>query len=133
MVHYLYQQETRFTCWVGDYFGGWKSNTGATDLETSFLITSTGFTFLQRGRVLITDRLHGHILASLMNIPHVLFDNPPFYKLSSFHKSWTLNQENVVIVDNKEQAIIEAQKLLWKYDSILPKIGPYMSKDIEQH
>ena len=64
-----------------------------------------------------------------MNIPHVLMDNPPFYKLSSFHKTWTASQENVLIVDNKDKAVLAAQKLLQKYDSILPKIAPYMGKE----
>ncbi|XP_005103733.1 pyruvyl transferase 1 [Aplysia californica] len=121
-----------FTYHVSDYLG-WKSNRGATDMETSFLIATAGLQFLQRGRVLITDRLHGHILSTLLNIPHVLLDNPPFLKLSSFHKTWTASQSNVVMVTDKHQAVREAQKLLERYDSVLPKVGPFMSKKIWEH
>ena len=126
-------KNANFTYHVADYYLKYTSNKGATELETSFLIASTGLQFLQRGRVLITDRLHGHILSSLMNIPHVLFDNPPFHKLSSFHKSWTFSQNNVVIVNNKEQAVIEAQKLLQRFHKVLPKVGPFMGTDIWEH
>ncbi|XP_012941009.1 uncharacterized protein LOC101845863 [Aplysia californica] len=121
-----------FTYHVSDYLR-WQSNKGATDMETSFLIATAGLQFLQRGRVLITDRLHGHILSTLLNIPHVLLDNPPFLKLSSFHKTWTASQSNVVLVTDKHQAVREAQKLLERYDSVLPKVGPFMSKKIWEH
>jgi exopolysaccharide biosynthesis predicted pyruvyltransferase EpsI len=40
------------------------------------------------GEVLVTDRLHGHILALLAGVPHVLLDNS-YGKLSTFHAAWT--------------------------------------------
>ena len=123
-------RDVNFTYHVSDYKQEWQSNKGVTDMERAFIVTSSGLQFIQRGRVLITDRLHGHILSSLLNIPHVIFDNPPFYKLSSFHNSWTASQSNVVIVDTASQAVIEAQKMLKRYHPVLPKIGPFMEKDI---
>ena len=122
-----------FSHHVSDYTSNWPSHKGDTELETSFLITSAGLEFLSRGRVLITDRLHGHIMSSLLNIPHVLFDNPPFYKLSSFHKSWTASQENVIMVNNKEDALIQAERLLKRYKTVLPKVGPFMSNEVWEH
>ena len=43
---------------------------------------------LSRGRVVVTDRLHGHILSLLMGIPHVLLDNS-YGKLWHFYETWT--------------------------------------------
>jgi len=47
-----------------------------------------GCRHLGRGRVVITDRLHGHILALLLGIPHVILDNT-YGKLRSFYETWT--------------------------------------------
>ncbi|KAH9493136.1 hypothetical protein Btru_022442 [Bulinus truncatus] len=109
---------------VSDWTTQWISNIGLRDLETSFLVAFSGLNFIQRGRVVVTDRLHGHILSTLLNIPHVLIDNPPFLKLSSFDKSWTESVENTVLINNGTLGLEEALKLLKKYDSILPQVGP---------
>jgi pyruvyl transferase EpsO len=47
-----------------------------------------GCRILARGRVVITDRLHGHILCLLLGIPHVLLDNN-YGKVGRFHRTWT--------------------------------------------
>ncbi|KAH9493126.1 pyruvyl transferase Pvg1 [Bulinus truncatus] len=109
---------------VSDWTTRWSSNVGSRHMETSFLIGFSGLNFLQRGRVVVTDRLHGHILSTLLNIPHVLIDNPPYLKLSSFDKSWTASLENTVLINNGTLGLEEALKLLKKYDSILPQVGP---------
>lgn len=49
--------------------------------------THRGCTMLASGQVVITDRLHAHILCSLMKIPHVFIDNS-YGKLSGFRKAW---------------------------------------------
>lgn len=41
-----------------------------------------------RGRALVTDRFHGHALAVLMGIPHVLLDNV-YGKNRSLYDAWT--------------------------------------------
>ena len=46
-----------------------------------------GCSLLSEGHVVITDRLHAHILCTLMEIPHVILDNS-YGKLSSFRKAW---------------------------------------------
>lgn len=53
-----------------------------------------GCRMLSRGRVVITDRLHGHILCTLLGIPHVLLDNT-YGKIRSFHSTWTRDCELV--------------------------------------
>jgi pyruvyl transferase EpsO len=47
-----------------------------------------GVRILESGRVVITNRLHGHILSLLLGIPHVLLDTEQG-KLSSFFDTWT--------------------------------------------
>jgi exopolysaccharide biosynthesis protein PssK len=43
---------------------------------------------LSQGEVVVTDRLHGHILCVLLGIPHVLVDDR-YGKVSSFFACWT--------------------------------------------
>jgi pyruvyl transferase EpsO len=49
-----------------------------------------GVQILSRARVVITNRLHGHILSVLLDIPHVLLDTEQ-RKVSSFVETWTGN------------------------------------------
>lgn len=51
-----------------------------------------GCAMLSRGKVVVTDRLHGHILSLLLGIPHVLLDNR-YGKLSGFYETWTKSSE----------------------------------------
>lgn len=55
-----------------------------------------GMAMLGRGHVVITDRLHAHILSVLMNKPHVLMDNS-YGKLSNFYNTWTHPINNVSV------------------------------------
>jgi pyruvyl transferase EpsO len=48
---------------------------------------SRAVALLSRGRRVVTDRLHGHILCTLVNIPHCVLDNS-YGKLSSFASAW---------------------------------------------
>ena len=43
---------------------------------------------LGEGRVVITDRLHAHILSLLLGIPNVILDNS-YGKLHDFYHTWT--------------------------------------------
>ena len=47
-----------------------------------------GLALLSRGRRIVTDRLHAHILAVLLDIPHVALDND-YGKLSAYIAAWT--------------------------------------------
>jgi exopolysaccharide biosynthesis predicted pyruvyltransferase EpsI len=49
---------------------------------------SYGLGVLATGRIVITDRLHGHILCLLLGIPHVVVDTG-YGKLRSFYNTWT--------------------------------------------
>ena len=47
-----------------------------------------GCRMLSRGSMVITDRLHGHILCLLLGIPHVVLDNS-YGKVKGFFDAWT--------------------------------------------
>lgn len=70
-----------------------------------------GVALLSQGRVVITDRLHAHIVAVLLDIPNVVLDNS-YGKLSSFMDAWTAGYANVRTADSAASAIREAQVFL---------------------
>jgi exopolysaccharide biosynthesis predicted pyruvyltransferase EpsI len=47
-----------------------------------------GIAMLSRGQVVVTDRLHGHILSCLLGIPNYVF-NSIDGKVAAFHTAWT--------------------------------------------
>jgi pyruvyl transferase EpsO len=51
-----------------------------------------GCAMLGQARVVVTDRLHGHILCALLAIPHVLLDNR-YGKNGNFYETWTVEWE----------------------------------------
>ena len=99
----------------------WHTPKGSTLLEDPFLMAANGMLFLQRGRVVVTDRLHGHILSTLCGLPHVVID-PVNHKITSYMKSWTGGIENIIVTDTAEDALKKAIGLLQKLDGKLPKV-----------
>jgi exopolysaccharide biosynthesis predicted pyruvyltransferase EpsI len=47
-----------------------------------------GRRLLCRGKAVVTDRLHGHILCLMMGVPHLLLDNV-YGKVRRFYDTWT--------------------------------------------
>lgn len=47
-----------------------------------------GLALLSSGRTVVTDRLHGHILSTLLGIPHVALDND-YGKIHGYIAAWT--------------------------------------------
>jgi pyruvyl transferase EpsO len=70
-----------------------------------------GLRLLRSGRVVITDRLHGHVLAFTAGIPHVLLDDA-YGKVGRFYRTWTAGTSLVRKVDNVEAALAAADELL---------------------
>jgi exopolysaccharide biosynthesis predicted pyruvyltransferase EpsI len=50
---------------------------------------------LSQGRIVVTDRLHAHILCLMMGMPHVVVDNN-YGKVRSFFDTWTRGAPGVV-------------------------------------
>ena len=58
---------------------------------------------LARGRAVITDRFHGHVLATLMGIPNVLLDNS-YGKNRAVFESWSRALPGVEFADDPAEA-----------------------------
>jgi exopolysaccharide biosynthesis predicted pyruvyltransferase EpsI len=69
-----------------------------------------GASLLARGRVVITDRLHGHILCTLMSIPHVILDSSDG-KVRNYWETWTHASDVARWADDVRQARALAQEL----------------------
>ena len=63
-----------------------------------------GLELLASAEMVITDRLHGHILCLLLGLPHVLLDND-YGKLSSFHETWTMDVDGVARAGTLDEAL----------------------------
>jgi pyruvyl transferase EpsO len=70
-----------------------------------------GIALLSSGRVVVTDRLHGHILSTLLGIPHVALDNS-YGKLQNFIQAWTSDIGFLRTADTLEEAQALAEELL---------------------
>jgi exopolysaccharide biosynthesis predicted pyruvyltransferase EpsI len=70
-----------------------------------------GKALLSRGRVVLTDRLHGHVLALLLGIPNVVLDTG-YGKIARFVEAWTAEPAASRIAQTPEDASRLAQELL---------------------
>ena len=62
-----------------------------------------GLALVSRGRRIVTDRLHGHILALLLDIPHVALDND-YGKISGYIDTWTSGSSRVRVARTMAEA-----------------------------
>jgi pyruvyl transferase EpsO len=70
-----------------------------------------GVGILSQGKVVITDRLHAHIISTLLDIPHVVLDNS-YGKLSGFISAWTSDYAGLRRAATMDEAVAEARSLL---------------------
>ena len=69
-----------------------------------------GCSVLARGKVVLTDRLHAHILCLMMDIPHVVLDNS-YGKLASFYQTWSTSNPLCHWADTFPDAIATTQDI----------------------
>lgn len=69
-----------------------------------------GCTILSKGQVVVTDRLHGHIISVLLGIPNVLLDNS-YGKVKSFYETWTKSCDITVWAESLEEALDAGRSL----------------------
>ena len=58
-----------------------------------------GLAMLSRGNIVVTDRLHGMILSTLLARPSVVFDSLDG-KVKAFHQTWLANLPGIQLVDD---------------------------------
>ncbi|MBT2132814.1 polysaccharide pyruvyl transferase family protein [Croceibacterium sp. LX-88] len=63
-----------------------------------------GLAMLSEGEAVITDRLHGHILSLLLDMPHVALDNS-YGKVSGYIGAWNRNYEHLRLATSVETAL----------------------------
>jgi pyruvyl transferase EpsO len=62
-------------------------------------------------RLIITNRLHGHILCILMGIPHIFLPNS-YYKNEAFYDAWTHQVPFCRFVKDPEKIEVAVQELI---------------------
>jgi exopolysaccharide biosynthesis predicted pyruvyltransferase EpsI len=70
-----------------------------------------GFEMLASAEFVITDRLHGHIMSTLIGVPHVVMDSK-LGKNLAFVDSWTKDCESARVARNMEEAIAIAENYI---------------------
>jgi len=80
----------------------------------SWSLLHSGIYQFRQHRLIITNRLHGHILCILLGIPHIFTSNS-HYKNDSFYETWTYQIPFCRFVKNTSQLKIAAQELLEIY------------------
>lgn len=79
-----------------------------------------GLAMLSAGEVVVTDRLHAHILSLLLDIPHVLLDNS-YGKVAGFADQWTAEYGGLIRAASRADAFDRA--LAWRQGSGAPRIA----------
>lgn len=69
-----------------------------------------GLRLLSRGEVVVTDRLHAHILCVLVGVPHVLL-NDRNSKVGRFHHTWTTGARGVRTASSLADARAQVETL----------------------
>ena len=62
-----------------------------------------GLAMLATGELVVTDRLHAHILSLLLDIPHVLLDNS-YGKVAGFADQWTRDYSGLMHATTRAEA-----------------------------
>jgi exopolysaccharide biosynthesis predicted pyruvyltransferase EpsI len=79
---------------------------------------------LSSGRVVVTDRLHGHILCTLAGIPHVLLNNS-YGKNISYFESWSRPSSLCRLAAHPKQAWQKAQAMVNDAKGIADGSSPF--------
>ena len=66
-----------------------------------------GLAMLSSGELVVTDRLHAHILSLLLDIPHVLLDNS-YGKVAGFADQWTGDYAGLMRATHRAEAFATA-------------------------
>jgi len=103
------QKLFRGSAFFRDYL--WPLNSTFFDMLAQIRFKS-GIRILSRGNIIVTDRLHGHIMSTLLGKPQVLFDNH-YRKIGNYLDCFTLSREAIFYsVDDKSNFESNVSKAL---------------------
>lgn len=63
-----------------------------------------GLALLSSAKRVVTDRLHGHILCTLLDVPHVALDND-YGKVHAYVAAWDADYEGVSLASSAQEAV----------------------------
>jgi pyruvyl transferase EpsO len=89
------------------YFG---SGLGMMRRKISQRRLNVGMALISQGDILVTDRLHGHVLGLLLNKPHVVVDTG-YGKIDRFVSTWTSNAPLLKCASTSAEAASAARTL----------------------
>jgi pyruvyl transferase EpsO len=75
------------------------------------LVVDEALAQLSRYRVVVTDRLHAHVLCALLDIPHVVLDND-YGKVRGVHDTWLAESVTAHFADSVDEARDIARELV---------------------
>jgi pyruvyl transferase EpsO len=106
-----YWQAARRRMKIADYgarivpHGFWTRQRITGMMRLGEALVTSGFAQLDSAGLIVTDRLHGHIMASLLGKPHVVIDN--FYgKIANFIRAWPVGPQVRVARDYAEARML---------------------------
>lgn len=73
-------------------------------------VLGAGLRLLASASVVVTDRLHAHVLCVLLGIPHVVLDNS-YGKVRALHEQWTAESRTTHWSDDPGEALRLAHRL----------------------
>jgi pyruvyl transferase EpsO len=80
----------------------------------SWSLMHAGVYQLLQSRLVITNRLHGHILSTLLGIPNILLPNS-YYKNEAFYETWTYQIPYCKFVKQPSQVKESVEELLSRF------------------
>ena len=90
--------------WDNTHVPGLSWQDSPAENERAFLRYDAGFKLHGEAELVVTDKLHGHIISTLIGVPHILL-NSKLGKNLAYHDTWTLDCENTRIAENFEQTL----------------------------
>lgn len=70
-----------------------------------------GLRMLSSGRVVVTDRLHAHILSTLLGVPNIVLDNN-YGKIHGYMDAWTSSYKGAIKVHTAREAVEQLHAVL---------------------
>ena len=77
----------------------------------SWSLMYAGVSQLRHSRLVISNRLHGHLLSVLLGIPNIFLPNS-YYKNESFHETWTYQIPYSLFIKDPAQVQVAIRELL---------------------
>jgi exopolysaccharide biosynthesis predicted pyruvyltransferase EpsI len=100
-IRRIVQKSYQRSSLLRDYFGGIHSIFFDALARSRF---NRGIRILSRGKVVMTDRLHGHILSTLLGKPQILFDNH-YRKIGNYLDCFVSSRDGLFYVPESKSSV----------------------------